>query len=87
MKSVGAKEHWEDVMRVLKLCPYSWPFGLNEERALENVSRCVGDMGIQYPYPNLPVNEQPSLFFDYLNIYASVRKDYAEYKGSKSGSR
>jgi len=72
------KTHFENIMRGLGMCVWSWPFGDQEMEAYNYVSLCCGDMGIKFPYPHLPPEEQPALFYDFLGIYSKARSDYME---------
>jgi hypothetical protein len=77
IESVRPKGSWDDVVRAMRLCPFSWPFGVQEERAYEVIVRLSGEMSSSKPYDNLPYEDQPALYYSFFDIYNRAKHDYS----------
>jgi hypothetical protein len=86
-RNEGFPGHFEDVLKGYGMCVWSWPFGEQEVNAVWVTSKCSSDSGLHMPYPNLPLDEQPNLFFEYMDVYLSCRSDYFEYSSSKRSQK
>lgn len=76
---------FEKVMRALNMCPWSWPFSKQEEQACWLVSKCSSDFGLTLPYPSIPIDEQPNLFYEFSSLFNSAKMDYTGRQ--KDGNR
>jgi hypothetical protein len=81
----GASPNFSNVARTLDLCIYSMPFGKQETDALVTIGNSLGEASVSFPYPNLPIEDQPNLFFEFLSIYRHAQGDYREAK-TKDGT-
>lgn len=84
-KEVRRPSNYETQCRTLGLCPWSMPIDNQETDAFSIISMCQTMNGIMLPYPNLPLDEQPNLFFLYLRIYNQAKSDYTEAKFDHPG--
>ena len=77
-KAEGAPDDFESVMKGLGMCVWSWPVSRGFPEAYRVCQMCTAGQGLRMPYPSLPFDEQPNLFFEYLNIYLRAGADYRE---------
>ena len=83
----GVSSDLDTVMRSLGMCLWSWPYGVQELNAMWVLAKCVGEMGLTLPYPSIPLEEQPNLFFEFLALYTSARGSYMDISAEKARSR
>jgi hypothetical protein len=67
-------------MKGLGMCIWSWPVTPELIDAYRVCQFATSGTGIQMPYPALPFDEQPNLFFEYLTIFNKTRADYMDRK-------
>jgi len=79
-KLLGKPTDFDKIMRGIGMCIWSWPIGEQEYNAFFVCSRLVKESGIDMPYPSLPFDEQPNLFFEFSSVYASAISDYFNYR-------
>ncbi len=81
---VGKVPNFEDKLRVvndLGMCIWSFPYERQEQDALEVIAFHDSGFNVAMPYPNLPMEDQPALFFKFLDIYRNAKREYDERKG------
>lgn len=79
----GRTPKFEDKLRAigsLGMCVWSFPVSEQEHEILGHISMLNNGFGIQMPYPNLPIEDQPNLFFECLAIHGAAKSDYEKRK-------
>lgn len=79
-RSVSRPSNFETQCRTLNLCPWSFPVDKQELDAMWVISMSQSMNGITFPYPQLPLDEQPNLFFEFLSIFNKAKYDYSQCK-------
>lgn len=77
-KQEGAPADLESIMKGLGMCIWSWPFSEQDLNAYKLLQHCTGGMAATLPHPELGYEDQPNLYFEYLETYLKARSDYQE---------
>lgn len=82
-RAEGAPVDLESLMKGCGMCIWSWPFTEQESDAYRLMLFSTAGTDLKLPHPGLSYDEQPQLFFDFLDIYLKTRAEYQEkYRGS-----
>ena len=82
-EEVGRSFSFDDVPRITGMCIWSFPYGEQEMKAVDVMSNLITEHGVVLPYPNLAYDEQPALFFQFLNVYQKAKSDFMELTMSR----
>jgi hypothetical protein len=84
-KAEGGPGDFESLLKGTGMCIWSFPFSEQEHEAYHTVHLCAtSGMGLTYPHPDLGPDDQPNLFFEYLQVYSRAKSEYAEaHRGSE----
>ncbi len=85
-EEVGRSFSFDDVPRITGMCIWSFPYGEQEMKAVDVMSNLITEHGVVLPYPNLAYDEQPALFFQFLNVYQKAKSDFMELTMSRMGN-
>ena len=85
-EEVGRSFSFDDVPRITGMCIWSFPYGEQEMKAVDVMSNLITEHGVVLPYPNLAYDEQPALFFQFLNVSQNAKSDFMELTMSRMGN-
>jgi len=73
----------ESILKGIGMCVWSWPMGAQEHDAFQLVSMCTSGQSLTLPHPELGYDDQPNIFYEYLQIFLKAKAEYQEkYRGA-----